>query len=151
MVDNKKMQIAYKQVNQFLNLYNQELLKLCIPEDVLFFLRENADKDYEYNIISDTFTPDSLSEEALAVLLLLFRDYFADERQKNIINNFGKKDILNNLSYNDKLFKNQSNKSPSVPKINEHHTIFDNNALVAYKNNGFFSNIILKIKKFLKG
>ncbi len=150
MVENKKMQIAYKQVNQFLNLYNQELLKLTIPEDVLIFLRENADKDYEFNITPDTFNADSFSEEALSVLLLLFRDYFADERQKNIINNFSKKNTLTNLAYNNKLFKNQKYESSYISKINEQHITFDNNALVVYKNSGFFSNIILKIKSFFK-
>lgn len=42
-----KMQKAYTQVYAILSLYNQELLQLRIPKEVLDDLKNNSAKDYE--------------------------------------------------------------------------------------------------------
>ena len=87
-----RMQIACKQVYTILNLYNRELLCLILPEEVLRKLKENSAKDYEYNINPNTFNPDDITEEASAILLIIFDKYFANKIQKDKINRF-----LNNI------------------------------------------------------
>ena len=147
MDDNQKMQIAYKQVSQFLKLYNQDLLKLIIPEDILDFINKNAANDYEYNITPKTFDPNTLTEEALAILLLLFRDYGADERQKDIINIFEKKSVNNNVYNYNNLLKKRNNLSST---IDESNMSAENNALVVYEKKGLIYNILQKIKRIFK-
>ena len=105
-----EMQVACKQVYTILNLYNQELLSLRIPCDVLDNLRNNSAQDYEYNITCGNFNPDDLTEEALALLLVLFDEYFASQEQKNIINRFLNPSINYDSSV---LFKTTNNKDVS--------------------------------------
>lgn len=77
-----KIQVACKQVSVILDCYNQELLSLSIPKEVLDNLKENSAKDYEYHINPDTFDVNTLTEEALALLLILYNEYFATKTQK---------------------------------------------------------------------
>ena len=101
-----RMQIACKQVYTILNLYNRELLCLILPEEVLRKLKENSAKDYEYNINPNTFSPDDITEEASAILLIIFDKYFANQTQKDMINRFLNTQDNENFDYN-LLFKNK--------------------------------------------
>ena len=88
MDEEYKMQVACKQIYTILNLYNKELLGLRIPKEVLDNLKNNSAKDYEYTINLNTFDPNTLTEETLALLLVLFDEYFANQTQKDKINRF---------------------------------------------------------------
>lgn len=88
MIEKYEMQVACKQVYTILSFYNQELLNLKIPKEVIRQLKNNSAKDYEYKINSETLEIDNLTEEAKAILLVLFDKYFANQNQKNKIDRF---------------------------------------------------------------
>lgn len=141
-----KMQVACKQVYTILNLYNHELLSLRIPCNVLDNLRNNSAKDYEYNITCGNFNPDNLTEEALALLLVLFDEYFASQAQKDIINRFLNPSI--SINYDSSvLFKSTNNKD--VPSFENKNTQECKDLIVCKSN--IIKILINKIKSiFLK-
>ena len=145
MDEEYKMQVACKQVYTILNLYNQELLRLRIPKEVLDNLKNNSAKDYEYTINPNTFDSDTLTEEASALLLVLFDEYFANQTQKDKINRF--LNAQNNLEHDSTLLFNskknytmQNYKSNDIQKCND---------LVVYESN-IIKRIIEKIKSIFK-
>lgn len=78
---------AYTEVLEILSyLPKDEYCK--IPKEKIDFYKENMDKDYIYHINSNLeLSKQNISEEANAILISLFRDYFATERQKRILKN----------------------------------------------------------------
>lgn len=114
-----------------------------IPEEKINSFKENMDKDYEYKIDTNTeLSKQNISKEANTILISLFRDYFASDRQKEILNDLLKKNqekIENEKKkiYNpDNLFKNRDNKVELVEK---------SVAMVEYKE-----SIFTKIKNCFK-
>ena len=85
---NDKMQIAYTQVDTVLNFYNQDLLAISIPQEVRDYIRKNKSKSYRFNINANEFKADMLTAESVSVLLWIFENYFATEKQKEIILNW---------------------------------------------------------------
>ena len=141
MTEEYKMRVACKQVCTILSFYNQELLSIRIPKEILNNLKNNSAKDYEYNITPNTFDPNTLTEESIALLLVLFNKYFANQNQKYKINKF-----LNNEKYEkyDPTIMFNSNKNNTIQKP-ESNNIKKYNDLVIYE-----SNIIKRILKKIK-
>ena len=129
-----RMQIACKQVYTILNLYNRELLCLILPEEVLRKLKENSAKDYEYHINPDTFDVNTLTEEALALLLILYNEYFATKTQKRKIDMFLNPQNYTEYDYS-KLFK----------KTKESST--NDKQLIVYHEQNIIKKIIQKLKQ----
>lgn len=146
MNDNKKIneeykiQIACKQVSTILNCYNQDLLKLTLPKEVLERLKENSATDYEYSINIDNFDPNTLTDESLALLLLLFNDYFATKGQKIKINAFLAQPQYTQYDYN-KIFK--QSKKHEVKNNNVQPT----NQLVVYSKKNILKQLVQKLKR----
>ncbi len=104
---------AYTEVFEVLKYLSKEEYKK-IPQEKIQFFKDNKDDDYNF-----IFNPNidiakqNISKEANAVLVTLFRDYFATERQKNIlesllIQNQGKLEKQKSEYYNtDNLFKKE--------------------------------------------
>ena len=84
MEENQRMKIACTQVDTILNFYNRELLALAIPNEVREYIKANRDRDYKFDVKPENFKSEMLTEEAACLLLFLFKNYFADERQKKI-------------------------------------------------------------------
>ena len=153
-----RMQIACKQVYTILNLYNRELLCLILPEEVLRKLKENSAKDYEYNINPNTFSPDDITEEASAILLIIFDKYFANQTQKDKINRFLNTQDNENFDYN-LLFKNKDimlnynvvTKCTYMLKENDIFSIrkFGKYKYVGIINNTKKGNYIIKYLKYI--
>lgn len=80
-----KYKKAYTEVLEILShLPKDEYCK--IPKEKIEFYKENMDKDYSYNINPMLeLSKQYISEEANAILISLFRDYFANEKQKDIL------------------------------------------------------------------
>lgn len=135
-----RMQIACKQVYTILNLYNRELLCLILPEEVLRKLKENSAKDYEYNINPNTFSPDDITEEASAILLIIFDKYFANQTQKDKINRFLNTQDNENFDYN-LLFKN---------KKENNNNSYNCSDLVVYEKTNIIKKLIRKIKSIFQ-
>lgn len=145
MDEEYKMQVACKQIYTILNLYNKELLGLRIPKEVLDNLKNNSAKDYEYTINLNTFDPNTLTEETLALLLVLFDEYFANQTQKDKINRF-----LNAQNYEkyDSILLFNSNKNYNMQKSESNNTQ-ECKDLVVYESN-IIKKIIEKIKSVFK-
>lgn len=78
---------AYTEVIEILNhLPKEEYYK--IPKEKIDFYKKNMDKDYTYTINPCLeLSKQYISKEANAVLISLFRDYFATQKQKGVLKN----------------------------------------------------------------
>lgn len=135
-----RMQIVCKQVYTILNLYNRELLCLILPEEVLRKLKENSAKDYEYNINPNTFSPDDITEEASAILLIIFDKYFANQTQKDMINRFLNTQDNENFDYN-LLFKNKKENNNNSSNCSD---------LVVYEKTNIIKKLIRKTRSIFQ-
>lgn len=60
-----------------------------IPKEKIDFYKNNRDKDYIYHLNSQIeLSKQTISKEANAILISLFIDYIATERQKEILKKF---------------------------------------------------------------
>lgn len=85
-----------------------------IPTDKIEFFEKNKDEDYEYKINPDIdLSKQYISDEANAIIVGLYKEYFATEHQKNVIDDILKhnqvlEDRENSVKYNpDDLFKDK--------------------------------------------
>ena len=106
---------AYTEVLEILSHLSEEEYSK-IPKEKIDFYKENMDKDYIYKINPQLeLYKQHISEEANAILVSLFRDYFANERQKEILKrllnkNQEKLEQSKREKYDvDNIFKNKSN------------------------------------------
>ena len=82
-----KYQKAYTEVLEILKYLKTEEYNR-IPKEKIRFYKENMDKNYIYSINPQIeLSKQSVSNEAYAILVSLFRDYIATERQKEILTN----------------------------------------------------------------
>ena len=125
---NDKMQIAYTQVDTVLNFYNQDLLAISIPQEVRDYIRKNKSKSYQFNINANEFKADMLTAESVSVLLWIFENYFATEKQKEIISNWE----YHNINFENKKVQNKET---------------TNQELVCVQEESFIIKIIFKIRK----
>ena len=78
---------AYTEVLEILKYFSEEEYSK-IPQEKIEFYKNNMDKDYNYNINPNIdLSKQYISKEANAILITLFRDYFATESQKKTLNN----------------------------------------------------------------
>ena len=105
-----KYKKAYTEVLEILKYLPKE--EYCkIPKEKIDFYKENMDRDYIYKIDTKLeLSKQNISNEANAILITLFRDYFATEKQKNILRNLlnqnqGKLEKEKNRNDNVKVFK----------------------------------------------
>ena len=104
---------AYTEVLEIIKYFSKEEYNK-IPTEKINFYKNNKDKDYIYKINpQEELSKQNISREANAILITLFRDYFATEIQKktltSLLNQNQKKlDEIRREEYNpDKLFKKQ--------------------------------------------
>ena len=78
---------AYTEVLEILKYFSEEEYSK-IPQEKINFYKNNMDKNYNYNINPNIYlSKQYISKEANAILITLFRDYFATESQKKTLNN----------------------------------------------------------------
>ena len=77
-----KVSCAYKEIYEILKIFPKELVDR-IPKYKLDYIKQNMDESYEYNITKETFDGKTMLDETAAILAILFRDYWATEKQKN--------------------------------------------------------------------
>lgn len=85
-----------------------------IPTDKIEFFEKNKDEDYEYKIDPDIdLSKQYISDEANAIIVGLYKEYFATEHQKNVIDDILKhnqvlEDREKSVKYNpDDLYKDK--------------------------------------------
>ena len=139
---------AYKEVLVILeHLPKEEYRK--IPTEEIRFYQENCDKEYKFELQKEIpLEKQDILKKTNAILVSIFRDYFATEIQKkklnNILENNFKEVERERLSkYNpDNIFKN---------KISDNTKVGSNQvSLIEYKKENFLMKILSKIKNILK-
>ena len=76
---------AYVEVLEIISHFSEEDFKK-IPKSEIDFYNENKDNEYEFKINPNIdLNEQNISREANAILVALYRDYFATESQKQIL------------------------------------------------------------------
>ena len=76
---------AYVEVLEIISHFSEEDFKK-IPKSEIDFYNENKDNEYEFKINPNIdLNEQNISREANAILVALYRDYFATEYQKQIL------------------------------------------------------------------
>ena len=85
MIDNKYSK-PYKEVLEIIKHFPEEEYKK-IPKEKIDFFRENMDVNYKFSIDPTVnLSEQNISKEANAIIVALFREYFATDEQKEKIN-----------------------------------------------------------------
>lgn len=142
---------AYTEVLEIIKHFSEEEYAK-IPEKKIEFYQKNMDKNYNFKINPKIdLSEQNISLEANAIIVNIFRDYFATEEQKVKIKeildlNQKKEEEEKRKKYNpDDIFKksNNSTKNTNIetPENNS------NTALIEYKETFFtkLKNFLLKI------
>ena len=113
-----------------------------IPKEKILFYERNRDVNYTYELNIDlALEEQAISEKANTILITIFRDYFATEKQQKILENI--------LLENDKkkeIEKSNRYDSNNIFKQKEYRkTIIEETALVEYKKENWFVKFLKKI------
>lgn len=143
---------AYTEVIEIIKYFpNEEYAK--IPLEKINYYKGNMDKDYNFQINPNIeLEKQNISREANAILVTLFNDYFATDRQKEILNNLLKQNqqILEEQKqekYNpSNLFMQSKTQQQNTVTIQENNS---ENSLIEIKEN-FFTKFINFIKNIFK-
>ncbi len=102
-------EMAYVEVLAILKKYLKEDEFNKIPKEKINFLEKNKDCNYIFNINNELpIEKQSISKKAKAILVILYRDYFANEQQKGILKQI--------LELNDKI--KEKDKQNNTDKLN---------------------------------
>ena len=143
MINNKKYAKAYTEVIEIISHFPQK--EYCkIPSEKIEFYKANMDKNYVFKVNpAIDLWKQNISKEANAIIIMLYKEYFATEEQKIKIdkileNNQIKKELEKRDKYNtDEIFKRKK----KIEKNNE------NMSVVEYKETFFvkFKNFIFRL------
>jgi len=140
---------AYTEVLEIINHFSEEEYKK-IPKEKIEFYEKNKDKDYSFKINPNIdLSEQNISPEASAILVSLFRDYFATDRQKEMLKNLlnQNQDKIEKEKYQkynpDNIFKNKLNKDVISDSKEEL-------ALVEIKDKQWYLKILDFFKSLLK-
>lgn len=130
---------AFKEVDEILKYTDIDLVNK-IPKKFIYFLRENMNNNYEFNVQEGLhLNKQKLSEEANNILALIYRDYWATEEEKE---EFRKKDEEERKLNEEKLehiFDRKDNEQIEEKK---------NNQLIKIEHESFIKRLFLKLKRF---
>ena len=138
---------AYTEVLEILKYFPEEEYKK-IPIEKTNFYKSNMDKDYKFTINPEIdLANQNISKEANAIIVSLYRDYYATEEQKVKINeildlNQKKEELEKRKKYNpDDIFRNNQQLNRDIENLDT------TTQLVKYKENFFvkFKNFIFKL------
>lgn len=150
---------VYSEVYSVLNLLDENYLRR-IPEDILFFIKENMSEDVDYMDKNQSFDEIKITREAEDMLALLTYHYLCDDTEKVEVNKVmeeNEKKYQEELKekYNpDDVFSNakvsevQGNSESSNVNNISNSTI--ESAEIIVTKESFISKIINKLKGFFK-
>ena len=145
-------EMAYVEVLAILKNYLKEEEFNKIPKEKIDFFEKHKDRNYIFNLNNELpIEKQSISEKANAILVILYRDYFANEFQKLLLKQI--------IEKNDEITNNKIEKN-SIKDIESYNTIFKNNKnidnienkghyLIKIEKEKWYKKIINNIKKFL--
>lgn len=150
---------AYTEVVEILKyLPYEEYSK--IPKERIKFYEGHMDKDYIYKINPEiNLSEQKISKETNAILITLFRDYFATDSQKDRLNELldrnqkeADKEKREKFDPNEIFKKNIKKESIFVEEVHlKSGADKDSNSkeMIEINSNSFLEKIIVKIKKFI--
>lgn len=124
-----------------------------IPHERIQFFKDN--KDYSYNFKIDPQIPldkQNISIEANSIIVMLFRDYFASETQKEKLkvilkqNEDKYQEEIRNKYNPDDIFGNKKDK---ITTYSSNKEIENNNLPIEVKRENFFKKFITYIKNLI--
>lgn len=145
----KRYAKAYTEVLEILKHLPEDELER-IPKTEIQFYESNKDKNYKYEY-DKTLTVDKqkISEEANTVIIAIYMNYFANEKQRGIIDEILKQNTIREEQAKeekysvDKIFdKKSSTKTINSEKMNNEHLPVE----IDNKKENFIRRIINKIK-----
>lgn len=135
---------AYTEVLEILKHFPEEEYKK-IPVEKINFYKNNMDKNYKFTIDPEIdLANQNISKEANAIIVTLFRDYYATEEQKVKINeildlNQKKEELEKRKKYHpDDIFKNNE-------QLHKNSEISDTSTQLMEYQEPFF----IRLKKFI--
>ena len=135
---------AYKEVLEIIQYFPEEEYNK-IPKEKIEFYKNNMDKEHEFILNPEIdLSEQNILKETYTIIITLFQDYFASEKQKEKIKeilelNERKAEKEKNEKYNpDDLFKNRYKVEPSLQNENQE------TGLLEYKESFF-----IKLKNFI--
>lgn len=133
---------AYTEVIEIIKYFpNEEYAK--IPLEKINYYKENMDKDYNFQINPNIeLEKQNISKEANAILVTLFNDYFATDRQKEILNNL--------LEQNQQKLEKQKQEKYNPSNLFMQSKTQQQNTVTLQKNNSENSLVEIKEKFFTK-
>lgn len=142
---------AYTEVLTILSYFSKEEYNK-IPKEKINFYKANMDTEYIYTINPKIdLSKQKISKEANAILISLFRDYFATEKQKETL----KKLLIQNQQKLDKVKKRRYDPNNIFKEKNINTNLLIDNklssksSLIKVKKANIFQRLINKIKFFL--
>ena len=143
---------AYTEVIEIIKYFPKEEYDK-IPLEKINYYKENMDKNYNFQIDPNIeLEKQNISKEANAILVTLFNDYFATDRQKEVLNNLLKQnqqklEIRKYEEYNpNNLFMQSTIKQQNTETLQENQK---ETSLVEIKES-FFTKYINFIKNIFK-
>lgn len=142
---------AYTEVLEILKYFSEEEYSK-IPQEKIDFYKNNMDRNYNYIINPNIdLSQQYISKEANAILIALFRDYFATESQKKTLNN-----LLNQNQNKLENIKREKYNSNNIFENNHKSIIIENKdnnqetALVNISNIKWYKKIWKLFKDFFR-
>ena len=142
---------AYTEVLEILKHFPEDEYKK-IPAEKINFYKSNMEKNYEYSIDPNIdLSKQHISKEANAILISIFRDYFANDRQRQTLNN-----LLNQNQEKHEKIKKEKYNSDNIFINNNRNVTIDNTenkqelALVEIKDMKWYTKVWGVIKDFFR-
>ena len=137
---------AYKEVLEIIKYFPKEEYNR-IPKERIEYYKNNMDKNYKFTINPEIdLSEQNVSKEAGAIIVTLFRDYFATEEQRKKLEeliklNEKKSEIQKKGKYNSNdIFKEKVNVNNDTQRVTE------NNLPIEIRKENFFKRLINYIK-----
>lgn len=145
IIDNTYAQ-AYTEVLETLKIIPEYEFKK-IPAKEIEFYENNKDKNYVFKIDSTKPIEQQISKKAKAVICIIYRDFFANEEEKENIQDILKiKEEIKQKEAREKYgFNGFSKNKTEVDMVNKNES-----NMLDVPQKSFFKKIILNIKKILK-
>lgn len=135
----KKYENAFKEIYIILNKSSEEEINK-IPKSFIKFIEENMNMDYEPRIDFDENFENTVLEETLLILALIYRDYLATEEERKILIENEEKQLKKlNESYDvENLFKKRKQEA-------EENSVNIEQQLIVIKEEKWYEKILKKI------
>ena len=152
---------AYKEVFEILKYVSKEDLEK-IPNTFMQMLQKKMDKNYDFALnLNKEFEEQEMLRETKAILAYIYVNYWCDEKEKKIIKNKFKNDLLKEEiakqeRFSNDVFKNvkkenvQNKANSKVKEENKVEKNIDKLQMVPYTKKNFISKIIEKLKMIIK-